>query len=106
MFASGMRDALEAKIPTEFSSPVLAAVLSFIYDARVPEFFDFAEQGCELLMAANLYTLSGLQVICEEHLCDLVDADNADDILALAADAGAWRLRCKALHEQQLQMIS
>ncbi|KQJ87842.1 hypothetical protein BRADI_4g13857v3 [Brachypodium distachyon] len=82
---------------------VFKAMLHFIYTDSLPE-MDKGEttvMAQHLLVAADMYNLPRLKLICEHELCKHVDGSTVDTMLALADQHG-----CRGLKEACLSTIN
>ena len=97
MLYGGLSETLsrEVEIP-DFPAEVVRAFLSYLYtdscDAAVME-----QHGELLLAAACKYQVTGLESLCEEHLCATLSVENVVNVLFLADLYEARRLKYRAL---------
>lgn len=93
MFKHDMKERNENLVEIgDVDHEVLKELLRYIYVGRVEN----AELVKDLLVAANKYALLGLKDICAEHLCRMINSDNASELLALADLNDAKSLQVKA----------
>lgn len=81
---------------------VFKAFLHFVYNDSLPE-IDESEtmvMAQHLLVAADMYGMARLKLICEEKLCNYIDASSVGTVIALAEQHG-----CDALKQTCLEFL-
>ncbi len=95
---SNMREGIEETVHIhDVRAPAFRLLLHFVYTDCLPP--DFSGENLEvtmaqhLLAAADRFELPRLRAICEKHLCETVDVENAATTLALAEENHASELK-------------
>ncbi|XP_064396844.1 speckle-type POZ protein-like A isoform X2 [Halichondria panicea] len=91
MFQHSMEESLKNRVEIQDLDPeVLQEILTYIYTGKAPNLSKTADA---LLSAADKYNLERLKLMCEECLCNELNAENAADTLILADMHCAERLK-------------
>lgn len=87
----------------DMEAEVFKTLLSFMYTDALPDMKQQEESAMvqHLLVAADRYNLERLKLICEDKLCNRIDASSVATILALAEQH-----RCHGLKEACLIFLS
>lgn len=92
MFRSNMREAMESEIViSEVPYEVFLGVIEFLYSGKVEEMDE--KLAMELLKAADMYQIEGLQKICVGKVEDAVTVENAAMVCQVAEMHKSLRLK-------------
>ena len=87
----------------DMDAEVFKALLHFVYTGSLPKIFKEDEDVTyqHLLVAADMYDMKRLKLICEQKLCEYIDVGSAATILALADQH-----HCEGLKKASLKFLA